>query len=128
MGIGNDIIEVARIRHAIDRYQSRFLDRIFTKKEQDYCLKHKEAAYRFAGRFAAKEAIVKALGIGFRNGISWLDIEILNDNYGKPYVVLSKELQELFNKPKIEISISHCRDYATAVAYVGNCGGSGPNE
>jgi len=115
-GLGTDIIEISRIQQSISRHEQRFLDRLFTLQEQQYCLKHRESARHFAGRFAAKEAIVKALGTGFRDGISWLDIEIQNDAAGKPCVILSKSLKEAFNKPNILLSISHCREYATATA------------
>ncbi len=116
LGIGNDIIEIDRIKSNIERYQQRFLDRIFTSREQAYCLKRKEPAIHFAGRFAAKEAIVKALGTGFSQGISWLDIEICNDEKGKPTVIVSPYIAEHFDCPNLSISISHCRDYATAFA------------
>lgn len=115
-GIGNDIIEIERIAASIEKHGQHFLDRIFTLREQKYCLRHHESARHFAGRFAAKEAIVKAFGTGFREGISWLDIEIHNTPEGKPQVNLSALLQNKFDHPKIEISISHCRTYATAVA------------
>lgn len=115
-GIGNDIIEVERIKKNIERYGQRFLDRIYTKKEQEYCLARKESSIHFAGRFAAKEAVVKALGSGFRDGISWLDVEILNDDQGKPSVFLSAGINQAFNHPHILVSISHCRAYATAIA------------
>lgn len=113
-GIGTDIIEVKRIEGSIERFGQRFLDRIFTLDEQKYCLHHSDASRHFAGRFAAKEAIVKSLGIGFRDGIGWLDIEISNDFQGKPIGQLSAKLKERFNSPRIHLSISHGRDYATA--------------
>jgi holo-[acyl-carrier protein] synthase len=115
-GLGNDIIEISRIRESISRYKQHFLDRIFTNEEQLYCQKYKDDAPYYAGRFAAKEAVVKALGTGFRDGISWLDIEIRNDKLGKPEVFLSPAIASKFNSPKILISISHCREYAAAVA------------
>ncbi|MBA3722162.1 MAG: holo-ACP synthase [Parachlamydiaceae bacterium] len=115
-GIGNDIIEIARIKANIERYRERFLNRIFTPREQHYCNKKKESAIHFAGRFAAKEAVVKALGTGFSQGITWLDVEIFNDDNGKPIVSVSSKLSELFDSPKLLISISHCREYATAFA------------
>ncbi|MBA3238114.1 MAG: holo-ACP synthase [Parachlamydiaceae bacterium] len=115
-GIGNDIIEIHRIAGAISRHGKRFLDEIFTHREQEYCLRHQQSARHFAGRFAAKEAIVKALGTGFIDGINWQDIEIVNDSSGKPSVFLSDELNLRFNSPSIQISISHCKEYATAVA------------
>ena len=116
LGIGNDIIEIDRVKRNIEHYQQRFLDRIFTSREQAYCLKRKEPAIHFAGRFAAKEAIVKALGTGFSQGISWLDIEIYNDEKGKPSINVSPKIAELFDSPELSLSITHCRDYATAFA------------
>lgn len=115
LGVGTDIIEVDRIRKIIDRYQRRFLDRIFTENELLYCFEYKQPYERFAARFAAKEAVVKALGTGF-HGINWLDIEIVNDLSGKPTVKLSQAINSRFNFPDIKISISHCHAYATAFA------------
>lgn len=115
-GIGNDIIEVERVNKAVQRYGQKFLDRLFSKAEQNYCLKHRDAERHFAGRFAAKEAIAKALGTGFGHHLHWLDIEIANDPSGKPIVLLSEAARMHFRNPKIHISISHCKAYATAVA------------
>lgn len=115
-GIGNDIIEVSRIEANLKKYGQKFLDRIYTLEEQTYCLRHRDAARHFAGRFAAKEAIIKAIGTGFRDGLGWLDIEISNDTHGKPVVNLSSKLSEQFDSPRILITISHCREYATAFA------------
>ncbi len=115
-GLGNDIIEVGRIKSNIQKYGQRFLDRVYTAKEQDYCSRHKESGQHYAGRFAAKEAVVKALGTGLRRGLSWTDIEILNDKDGKPMAALSPKFQRLFDNPIIHVSISHCKEYATAVA------------
>lgn len=115
-GIGNDIIEIERIKKNIEHHGERFLNRIFTQTEQNYCLKHRESARHFAGRFAAKEAIVKALGTGFRSGITWTDIEICNDESGKPSVNFSEKLLHLFGSLRFLVTISHCQSYATAVA------------
>lgn len=115
-GIGNDIIEIHRIHKAINKYGKKFLDKIFTFKEQEYCLKYAQSERHFSGRFAAKEAIVKALGCGFRDGITWLDIEICNEGSGRPYVVFSHKLNELFGDVEILISISHSKEFATAFA------------
>ncbi|MEI8125250.1 MAG: holo-ACP synthase [Parachlamydiaceae bacterium] len=115
-GIGTDIIEIERIEQSILRYGQRFLDRVFTLKEQAYCTRHRDAQSHFAGRFAAKEAIVKAIGSGFGESISWLDIEIVNDVRGKPTVILSPALGNLVGPTHIDISISHCREYAVAFA------------
>lgn len=115
-GLGTDIIEIGRIDKVIVRYGHKFLDRLFTKKEQEYCLKHKMSARHFAGRFAAKEAVVKALGTGISKDIHWVDIEIFNDEHGRPYVCYSSKIASMFGNPEIQISISHCKEYATAVA------------
>jgi holo-[acyl-carrier protein] synthase len=117
-GIGNDIIEISRIQGVIERQGQRFLDRVFTAKEQHYCLQHKESYRNFAGRFAAKEAIVKALGTGLKEGLTWLDIEILNDEKGKPVVLLNLKIEDLIQESSILISISHCKEYATAFAII----------
>ena len=115
-GIGNDIVEISRIGRSIERYGQRFLDKLFSIKEQRYCKKFNDTATHFSGRFAAKEAIVKALGTGIQENISWLDIEVLNDDLGKPCVFLSDRIRERFQNIEIKLSISHCRSHATAVA------------
>ena len=116
LGIGNDIIEIERIRKSIDSHGVRMLSRLFTEKEQDYCLKHKDPVPHFAGRFSAKEAVVKALGTGFGEHVSWLDIEILNEPSGKPGVHFSAELGKKLGGTTVLISISHCQLYVTAFA------------
>lgn len=115
-GLGNDIIEIERVKQGVDKHGQPFLDRLFTKKEQEYCRTQADPYPRFAGRFAAKEAIAKALGCGFGSDVAWHDIEILPDPLGKPIVQLSGALKERFENPQILISISHCRSHATAVA------------
>ena len=115
-GVGTDIIEIDRIERVLNRHGQAFLNRIFTPAEQEYCLKYSTPLPRYAGRFAAKEAIVKALGTGLRKEITWTDIEILNDLQGKPQVYLSPEIRAHFSDPVIHLSISHSKKYATAVA------------
>lgn len=117
-GLGNDIIEIGRIQRSIERHGDRFLQRIFTPNEIAYCKKHSLSYRHFAGRFAAKEAIAKALGSGIGKELSWLDIEILNDIKGKPLVQLSEKKTKHFNAHLILLSISHCKTFATAVAIV----------
>lgn len=117
-GLGTDIIEVERLHEAIAKHGKRFLDRVFTPLEQEYCYKHKEFARHFAGRFAAKEAIVKAFGVGLKTGITWLDMEIYNDELGKPTVRTFNHLAILAEGVEISLSISHCESYATSVAIV----------
>lgn len=120
-GLGIDIIEISRIRSALENYGKRFLDKIFTASEQAYCMKYKDPAPHLAGRFAAKEAVVKALGIGFRQGVSWQDIAIVRDALGRPSVQLSPLLLQRFPNVELLLSISHCRAYATAVATAKHC-------
>ncbi|MBX7066011.1 MAG: holo-ACP synthase [Parachlamydiales bacterium] len=115
-GLGNDIIEIERIRQSIERHGQHFLDRLFSHKEQEHCLKFKDPAPHFAGRFAAKEAIAKALGTGFGSELSWHDLEILGDDHGKPVVHISQEAKKRFNNPNLLVSISHSASHATAVA------------
>ncbi len=113
-GIGNDIVEIERIRLAIER-NSKFRDRVFTPKEILAITKKNNPYPGYAGRFAAKEAVAKALGTGIR-GFRLKDIEILSDELGKPEVTLRGSLAPKYKNHKVELSISHSRDYATAVA------------
>lgn len=115
-GIGNDIIEIERIRKSFDLHGYRFITRLFSIQEQDYCLKYKDPIPHFAARFSAKESIVKALGTGFGKYASWLDMAIINDSLGKPHVVFSDHLNETLNHPQVLISISHCELYVSTVA------------
>lgn len=116
-GIGNDLVEISRIRASVERHGNHFLDRLFTRQEQDYCCRYRDPAPHFAGRFAAKEAIVKALGTGFGAHAQWHDIEILNDDQGKPIAHLSERLQKYLGiSATVLVSISHDAHYATAVA------------
>ncbi len=115
-GLGTDIIEIHRIKLAIDRHGERFIDRLFTKKEKEYCGRYNDPIPRYAGRFAAKEAILKALGTGLKPDITWQEIEIINDSQGKPEVHLSERLKRIFPMTHLLVSISHCESYATATA------------
>ena len=115
-GLGNDIIEIERVRKSIERHGIHFINRLFTEEEQKYCNKHQDPIPVFAGRFAAKEAISKALGIGIGEHLHWRDVEILNEENGKPILKVSEKVKEKFQNPKILVSISHCHAYATAVA------------
>lgn len=115
-GIGTDIIEVERIQALIEKYGDRFLDRIFLPSERDYCDQFRDAYRRYAARFAAKEALVKALGCGFGKEAEWHDFEILNEESGKPTVNVSDRIKTEFGNPRFLLSMSHCRNYATATA------------
>lgn len=117
MGIGIDIVEVERIRKACEK--RNFLEKIFTKEEIKSLTKNKFFYQSLAARFAAKEAVVKALGTGIGT-VRWKDIEILKDAKGKPIVNLYGKAKEKFYEKGfkcIEISLSHTKDYACAVAF-----------
>ncbi len=116
LGLGNDIIEISRMRSSIERHGVHFLNRLFSQKEQDYCYRFQDPSPHFAGRFAAKEAIAKALGTGFGAHLAWHDIEIINDEFGKPVVHLSETIHKRHNNLRILLSISHCNEYAVATA------------
>lgn len=119
LGIGTDIIESLRIAQMIEKHGELFLNRVYTPHEIEYCSARKAATQHYAGRFAAKEAVLKALGTGWTRGIQWRDIEVHNDLGGKPSIVLSGGAYELSVQQGIDemlISISHCRNYATAYA------------
>lgn len=116
-GIGIDIIEIERIEKAL-KNNKRFLYRIFTSKEIDFFSENHFRKNQIAGNFAAKEAVMKALGTGLR-GFCWKDIEIDRDVLGKPIVVLHNHAERIAEKQKIEnllISISHSKKYAVAQA------------
>ena len=119
VGIGNDIIEIERIEKAISK--ESFKIKIYTQRELENIEKRGDRVETYAGIFSAKEAISKAIGTGVRE-FSLTDLEILNDNLGKPYVVVSEKLDKILKTKKedyqIEISISHSRKYATAMAII----------
>jgi holo-[acyl-carrier protein] synthase len=103
----------------IERHGELFLTRVFTPHEIDYCTARKAATQHYAGRFAAKEAVLKALGTGWTRGIHWRDIEIQNEMGGRPKITLSGEARQLGDRlgiTEVHISISHCRTHATAYA------------
>ena len=119
IGIGTDIIEVLRIAQMIERHGDLFLRRVFTTWEIEYCSTRKSSNQHYAGRWAAKEAILKALGTGWANGIKWADLEIRNEPGGQPKVALggrAREVAEEMGIQSLQISISHCRHFATAFA------------
>ena len=119
VGIGTDIVECLRIAQMIERHGELFINRVYTPLEIRYCQSRKQSTQHYAGRWAAKEAILKALGTGWRHGISWRDVEVRNDQGGRPVVGLrggAREAVELFGIRQILVSISHCRSHATAYA------------
>jgi holo-[acyl-carrier protein] synthase len=115
-GLGSDFVEIERIKKSVERHGTHFLNRILSQQEQDYCYQFQEPFSHIAGRFAAKEAIAKAMGTGIGALLSWLDIEIINDTQGKPIVTLSETARKRFQNPIIFLTISHSHDHALAVA------------
>ena len=118
-GIGTDITECLRIARMIERHGELFLERVYTAAEMRYCQCRKQATQHFTGRWAAKEAVLKALGTGWIKGISWRDVEVRNESGGRPVVLLSGGARETAQKlgvTEVLISISHCHTHATAYA------------
>lgn len=117
VGTGIDIVEVARVAALIERFGERFLRRIFTAAEVRYCQDKKNSVERFAARFAAKEAALKALGTGLRLGITWHDVEIRHEPGGRPIIVFSGKAAVLARKAgaaSSSVSITHTTETALA--------------
>ena len=123
LGVGIDIIEVARIRASHEKFGERFLQRILLPDEIDYCLSFKFPAPHLAARFAAKEAISKAFGTGIGRFLSWQDMEVARKETGEPFVVLHGGGQKLLKDRggrTVHLSISHTEFYAAVVAILEN--------
>lgn len=120
LGHGIDIVETGRIRRLIEQHGQHFLDRVFTPAEQAYCnMNRKRMLEHYAGRFAAKEAVLKVLGTGWRGGIAWTDVEVAKDPSGQPKIVLTGECARIAREQGISlwhVSISHIETHATASA------------
>ncbi len=119
VGLGTDIVETLRIGRVIERHGEQFLHRVFTDDEIAYCSKRREYLQHYAGRWAAKEAVMKVLGTGFAPGVGWKDIEIRTKTSGQPFIQLHGSVRELADQlgiGEVLISVSHCREYATATA------------
>ncbi|MFC1781219.1 holo-ACP synthase [Planctomycetota bacterium] len=116
---GIDLVDCPRIEEMINRHSRRFIERVFTPAEQDYAEKNKNKVEKYAGRFAAKEAILKLVGTGWRGKIAWTDIEIKNNSSGQPLVSLDGEVKRIAEKlgiTQISISITHTANFAIASA------------
>ena len=130
MGIGTDIVECHRIGRMIEQHGELFLQRVYTPREIRYCQARRHATEHFAGRWAAKEAILKCLGTGWQKGICWTDMEVRNDKSGSPHVHLdgaARDRAAALQIGTVLLSISHCRAYATAHA-IAVSDGKGPAE
>jgi holo-[acyl-carrier protein] synthase len=123
VGIGLDLVKIERIRAMVDRWQERFLRRLYTEAEQQLSAKRMSPYAFLAGRFAAKEAILKALGTGWMDGIRWRDIQVLNDPSGKPIATADGRAGLLIQQAGVThilVSVSHDGDYAIAEAVLTN--------
>ena len=120
-GIGTDITEISRIADMLARHGDSFKNLTFTELEIRYCEGHKNSDENFAARWCAKEAILKALGTGYADGIKWRDLEIRNLLSGKPVVAIGGRVLEIAREQNLsdfQITMSHCKKYATATAII----------
>jgi holo-[acyl-carrier protein] synthase len=118
IGVGVDILEIRRLRRALERTGERFTRRVYTTLEREYCHRHRDPAPSLAARFAAKEALFKALGTGWARGVSWQDVEVQRAPGSPPALRLggkAGEVARLLGVSSIHLSISHSEDYAAAV-------------
>jgi len=116
---GIDLVDFPRIEEMVKRHGERFLSKVFTDAEQKYARSNKNGTEKLAGRFAAKEAILKLMGTGWRGKIAWTDIEIVNSPTGQPMVSLSGEVKKISDKlgiTQISVSITHTANFAIASA------------
>ncbi len=117
VGLGTDITEIDRIEAAIRRHGRAFLERVYTLREIAYCERHRASGERFAARFAAKEATMKALGTGWRRGVRWVDIEVVRLPSGRPTIELrgaAREHAEHLGVSRIHVSLTHSGNIAFA--------------
>ena len=116
---GIDLVDFPRLEQMIERHGQRFIDRIFTAAEQAYAGRHRNRVEKYAGRFAAKEAVLKLVGTGWRGKIAWTDIEVTNNVAGQPEVTLSGEVKDIADRmqiTQITLSITHTANFAIASA------------
>lgn len=114
--LGTDLIEVKRIKKALNRWGNRFLNRIFTPGEIKYCKRKKSPEISLAARFAAKEAAMKALGTGLSGGVRWKDFEVIRGPRGRPEMKLSQNIKKRLKNGKMLVTLTHTREHALAVA------------
>lgn len=117
VGMGIDVAEVRRIREVIESQKERFLRRVYTEGEIAYCEQFKNKFERYAGRFAAKEAAMKALGTGWSRGVRWVDVEVVRERGGRPTIVLKGEAKNIADArgiKNIALSITHTAEQAIA--------------
>jgi holo-[acyl-carrier protein] synthase len=118
VGTGVDVVEIARFRSVLERLKDRFVLRVFTPAEQEFCNRHRDPTPHYAVRFAAKEALFKALGTGWAKGVTWLDVEVLRERQGAPSIALHGEAQRRslsMGASKVHLSLSHSEQWAVAM-------------
>jgi len=118
VGTGVDLVEIARFRNVVERLKERFILRVFTPGEQQFCNQNRDPVPHFAARFAAKEALFKALGTGWAKGVTWLDVEVQRERPDAPLIVLCGEAQRLseaMGVRKVHLSLSHTDQWAVAM-------------
>lgn len=118
IGTGVDVVEIARFRKVIERLKDRFILRVFTPAEQQFCNSHRDPVPHYAARFAAKEALFKALGTGWAKGVTWLDVEVLRERQDAPTMTLHGEAQRLstsMGAHRVHLSLSHSEQWAVAM-------------
>ena len=116
---GIDLVDCPRIEAMVERHGERFIERVFTAAEQAYAEANKNGIEKLAGRFAAKEAVLKLMGTGWRGKIAWTDVEVINNSSGQPEVTLSGEVEKIAGKlgiKHISVSITHTANFAIASA------------
>ncbi|HVQ76869.1 MAG TPA: holo-ACP synthase [Candidatus Binatia bacterium] len=116
-GIGVDLAQIPRMRRVLERWEERFLQRVFTEREIAYCRRRRDPVPHLAARFAAKEAVLKALGTGLQMGVNWREIEVCRERGQAPTVVLSgrcRALAEALGAERVLVSLTHDGDYALA--------------
>ena len=116
---GIDLVDCPRIEAMVERHGRRFIERVFTASEQAYAEANKNGIEKLAGRFAAKEAVLKLMGTGWRGKIAWTDVEVINNSSGQPEVTLSGEVEKIAGKlgiKHISVSITHTANFAIASA------------
>jgi holo-[acyl-carrier protein] synthase len=121
LGIGADLVEISRIEHMLEKYGTRFEERIFTERERKYCRQCARPAMNYAARFAAKEAFLKALGTGMSQGLNWREVEVVRNSAGCPSIQLSGKAQafaETRRMNRIHLTLSHSKDQAISVVAI----------
>jgi len=117
-GIGIDLVENDRIGHVIERWGEKFLHRVFSEEEIRYCSRHADAQIHYGARFAVKESFLKAAGTGLGQGIKLNEIQVLNNEMGKPHLILTGGARRFYDEAGIQknhVSITHTKNYASAI-------------